>query len=70
MNYVAIENVKLEEMKLGDVGYFRQFIQGHQRIKIREIKKDKIYIDVYLKSYNIWRSLKSPLKQHEIFKYS
>lgn len=70
MNYIPIENVKLEEMKLGDVGYVRQFIQGHQRLRIREIKKDKIYVDVYLRSYNVWKSLKTPLKPWEIYKYS
>ena len=76
MNYwraaaiVAIENVKLEEMKIGDVGYMRKFIQGYQRLKIREIKKDKIYVDVYFKTYNNWRSLKTPLKPYDIYKYS
>ena len=61
--------VKPENIRMGDNGYFRKFIQGFQRIAVRKFnhKRDKVYIDCFIYR-RIWKSLKNPISISEIYK--
>ena len=67
-----LEQVKPGQIKIGDNGYFRKFIQGHQRIAVRKFNKkgDKVYIDAFLSTYKRWKSLTNPISISEVYKYS